>query len=1088
MKQRIINEEFVNYNLPSREDPNRYHKVISDSLKNADIYSDNLFSCLKDRIQNEILKPIEEGNYEQKEYASHLRNVIKDEFKKNGIDPEDATNRVVILGIVGSVVNGMNKDINESKLDEDVSQNNINSLLKQYKDQDFVNKIVQFDPTDNKIFLKWLAKQYKEDQIHDEDVDNVKEMLTNFERMKRLATWPGSKDINQYRTFAELRTQINSLLGVNLKKNRSQVKQLFPGSEEIYNDGTYQVIASDTVAAVEHYSEGTSWCTKKERGMANNYLKGSIIYCIIKSGFKMYQFDFGPGGFQFADVEDGGHSRNMKGLPDFNEIRKIFPELVDYFTSHRGDKFSIFEACTQLQLSDDFTKKIEQSFIDSLDEEFDKMEKISDILEANPFIKKYGTRAENVAIIKDYYRGIGRFLHGLENGTKLGNYVIYTDPKFQIQNSITVVRDIKSIQENYGKEFDDLDVDGQDEYIEAEQFSKINSLIDQYWNKLSRTVKGGNVVIFLSGISGVDLEFLKKLGNLLKNSNEDYVHTGSGNENIVKTGKYKIESVNQHVVIKKINKLGEEVDFDGLDADDQLNFIHYKGGKDVSRIVSRYFDDLENNNLSKETQELFFEVLDGEFEEMEKVSDLLKSNSFVRKYGVRAENVGIVNSFRDTAVGFNTFLRKCKNGEKIGKYIIYTDIKDRILNYITIVKKEENNIQEMAMDFDPTHKMRPGQGTQTNIEKDKTLYKQHPAFPQGNEKQKYVEILASKNFKNVVEKIKRYYGKQITNAAELMSAIMSISHNIIEFEKGNQDTLKELIIKLVRQEYNIKEDDIIFDLEFISPGDDPADQMAKFPHKKPQIKDFEETAEELAKLDLEVAKRRFINGLIQGSALKGQYAFHLIEQELNNIHPQLSELYGMIMSLTHFQYWQDLQFLMDDDDGPQPNAAGMVEVDFDENKVPIVRARGLDFVVLLQETIKGIMEVLSLHGLPKDTKTRKKVLAKTDFLNAEKWDILFGAGMWEAFLDAVDAEDYEIKNYLYSRIVQMPAEEFNNFMKELLNKTDKGKQKLKQLANQIKSDMKKWDAEDALKMAKKTQKPDDDIDNIDISSLTNLIK
>ena len=64
--------------------------------------------------------------------------------------------------------------------------------------------------------------------------------------------------------------------------------------------------------------------------------------------------------------------------------------------------------------------------------------------------------------------------------------------------------------------------------------------------------------------------------------------------------------------------------------------------------------------------------------------------------------------------------------------------------------------------------------------------------------------------------------------------------------------------------------------------------------------DLENFMAAFEKFDLEKAKRRFINSLIQGASKKGHYMFHLVKDELENINPQLLNLYGVLMSVNDY--------------------------------------------------------------------------------------------------------------------------------------------------------------------------------------------
>ena len=87
--------------------------------------------------------------------------------------------------------------------------------------------------------------------------------------------------------------------------------------------------------------------------------------------------------------------------------------------------------------------------------------------------------------------------------------------------------------------------------------------------------------------------------------------------------------------------------------------------------------------------------------------------------------------------------------------------------------------------------------------------------------------------------------------------------------------------------------------------------------------------------------------------------------------------------------------------------AGSCGVDYNETEdgvKAVIKARGMVFPVLLHELCKGVMEVLSLNGLPKQDNIAQYVVDKADFIQAEPWDMRFGPGLWRCFCDAIPAE------------------------------------------------------------------------------------
>ena len=57
-----------------------------------------------------------------------------------------------------------------------------------------------------------------------------------------------------------------------------------------------------------------------------------------------------------------------------------------------------------------------------------------------------------------------------------------------------------------------------------------------------------------------------------------------------------------------------------------------------------------------------------------------------------------------------------------------------------------------------------------------------------------------------------------------------------------------------------------------------------------------------------------------------------------------------------------------------------------------------------------------------------------------------GPGMWEKFLECIDSENYDIKQWLFRELTKLPANQFHEFMKEILS----GSQRCKEVVNTLK--------------------------------------
>ena len=350
----------------------------------------------------------------------------------------------------------------------------------------------------------------------------------------------------------------------------------------------------------------------------------------------------------------------------------------------------------------------------------------------------------------------------------------------------------------------------------------------------------------------------------------------------------------------------------------------------------------------------------------------------------------------------------------------------------------------------------------------------------------FEEKLASKRFRDVVDKVKQYTGlTDISNQNAFMELQMMLARAVQEvksIENENEEYLENLAVDLVTKEMSIPEGTFQFDVELLSGmGQIDTSKMrgqSEEPDEEEIMKAFgDQDAEEMEddidafmdamdKFDMEKAKRRFINSLIQGAAKKGHYMFALVQEELDRLDPRLLNLYGVLMSIADLMYWivpdQMTQMMAGQGEGVQ----GSEEVD-DTTDPPTIKAKGLFFPVLVHELLKGVYEVLGTQGLPDDPKAAELVMGSQDTLPYEIWDLRLGPVIWEKFIAAYPEDLFEddlreIQNYLFSRFSALTTEEFFEVAREILSETDKGRKIVKRMVDEIIEELRQYDYEDAL--------------------------
>jgi len=350
----------------------------------------------------------------------------------------------------------------------------------------------------------------------------------------------------------------------------------------------------------------------------------------------------------------------------------------------------------------------------------------------------------------------------------------------------------------------------------------------------------------------------------------------------------------------------------------------------------------------------------------------------------------------------------------------------------------------------------------------------------------FEELLASKRFKDVVDKVKQYTGiTDISNQNALMQLQMMLQRavqDVKSIENENEEYLENLAVDLVKKEMALPDGAFQFDVELLSgmgqidtskmrpsseePDEEDIMKMFGDENADDMEDDIEAFMDAMDKFDMEKAKRRFINSLIQGASKKGHYMFNLVREELDRLDPRLLNLYGVLMSIADLMYWiipdEMTQMMAGEGEGVQ----GSEEVD-DTTDPPTIKAKGLFFPVLIHELIKGVYEVLGTQGLPDDPKAAEMVMGSQDTLPYEIWDLRLGPVIWERFTAAYPEDLYEddmreIQNYLFSRFSALSTEEFFEVAKEIIGDSEKGQKIVKRMVDEIVEELRQYDLEDAL--------------------------
>ena len=398
-----------------------------------------------------------------------------------------------------------------------------------------------------------------------------------------------------------------------------------------------------------------------------------------------------------------------------------------------------------------------------------------------------------------------------------------------------------------------------------------------------------------------------------------------------------------------------------------------------------------------------------------------------------------------------------------------------------ISKKDLLRLMEAPIDYEGPERM--AGDVERKITGKQTPFHNFPAMPEMD--RDFIELISSKRFKDSVDKVRMAMGDTRTiqgqNALmQLMGTVGQAMQRLIMIQSQNAEELEALAVKLVKDELGIPEGAMQFDAQLMMQPMGAAEGMKSEP-EMPSEEEVEELMGDIENFNLERAKRRFINSLIQGAAFKGGHMYVMVRDEINDINPQLMNLYAVTQALMEHAYW-----IFPDMEGMAGGGGGqMGQSEFDpETDPPTVKARAVTFPLLVHELVKGVYEVFGTHGLPDDPRQAEMVLSAEDSLPSEIWDSRLGPIFWEKFVATYPMELFEddmkhIQHYLFMRFSALNAEEFMTLAKKILKGEPEGQRIIQRMVDDIVKELKEQDYKDAMG----DEDEDEGYDDVDLSDL-----
>ena len=316
------------------------------------------------------------------------------------------------------------------------------------------------------------------------------------------------------------------------------------------------------------------------------------------------------------------------------------------------------------------------------------------------------------------------------------------------------------------------------------------------------------------------------------------------------------------------------------------------------------------------------------------------------------------------------------------------------------------------------------------IQNNNTSLGEHPAFPP-EEEQTFVGWLLSKQYTKVMEELGTLDNKETSLSNQLDTLVTECQ----KIEEAHKEALEQLCSKICSEIFDIPEDTIQINGSIVNECD-----MSKYRMVPEENIDFQfNDIEDMTNLTNEIYKRRMINSLIAGASVYYANRMDLYIKELYSINPRLSQLYNDINLLNMAVLYNQKDSIKN----MEKTNTGKVDVNIgDENEKIVIEAEGIIFPILLEYTIKGILEVAALHGLPDTIEKAEYIMSKADFRLAENWDMRLGVPLWNIILSILDENNIDITdigaNFLIMQIATLETESFNMYLQNTFKKTKAG--------------------------------------------------
>jgi len=316
-----------------------------------------------------------------------------------------------------------------------------------------------------------------------------------------------------------------------------------------------------------------------------------------------------------------------------------------------------------------------------------------------------------------------------------------------------------------------------------------------------------------------------------------------------------------------------------------------------------------------------------------------------------------------------------------------------------------------------------------------------------------------KGFEEADETINRYIERGELESKDvdyLLSVLSKKIERCKKIEKTLAPQLEKLCENIVNSTFSIPTDTIILSCKLVGRVK-PKSDIRVMPENEDDGNEYDfEDVDEVMLSNKAILKRRFINSLIQGLSY---WLSTDLDDWFDEVYEMNSELWGLWYNIKNISDYL-LYTKKDEINSKHPSLLSYVDVKLRKRgKKTEIYSQGVIFPYLLRDTFRGLFELFSAHGLPKDSEKAMYIIKKADFLVAEPWDLRLGKGIIEVIQKSFNKFGtdllFDTKKipFFFTNLCKLKTDEFNSVIKNFILGTRKGNIIAHDMENKINHDV-----------------------------------